>query len=85
MILRDGSGPSSGPPGGSDCATGVGVPAPVLSDDECLEREIDSAYERLVAAQSLDDRDHWCRQMYLLIRRRSLDRVAEMERQRGLR
>lgn len=85
QISRDGESPSSGPPGGSDSATGVGVPAPVLSDDECLEVEIDRAYSRLVTAQTREARDHWCQYMYGLIRRRSLERVAEMEREKGLR
>lgn len=84
MILRDGSGPSSGPPGGSDCATGVGVPAPVLSDDEELERSIDRAYQRLVAASTREHRDRWCRVMYRMISLRSPEQIARMEEQRRL-
>ena len=84
MILRDGSGPSSGPPGGSDCATGVGVPAPVLSDDELLEQGIDHAYTKLVAAATREDREHWCKCMYRLIRSRSQERVASLEQAKKL-
>lgn len=61
---------------------GVANTAPGFSDDEALEREIDRAYDQLVSATTREDREHWCRAMYRLIRSRSRERVAELERQR---
>ena len=64
--------------------TGVGIPAPDLSDDELLEQGIDHAYSKLVAAATREDREHWCRAMYRLIRSRSQEQIAKLEEQRGL-
>jgi hypothetical protein len=54
-------------------------------DDHELERQIDSAYRRMVNAVMADDSTKAWHEMVELIRQRSPGRIKQMERERRLR
>lgn len=58
---------------------------PVLTDDHERERQIDSAYRRMVDAIRADDSLIAFHEMVELIRQRSPAQIKKMERERRLR
>lgn len=52
--------------------------------DEQLERRIETARRHYVAALTPRDRHYWWQEMTTLIRRRSPQQVAKMEREKNL-
>lgn len=72
------------PPRAADSGTAHGAGAPFLSDAE-REQLIEDARRRMVTGATVESRLLWCQRMTALIRGRSAEQIARMERARGLR
>ena len=55
-----------------------------MGDDALTEFLIGHAYSQMMAARDEAGQRHWCDRMTACIKRRSPERVRQMERERGL-
>ncbi len=53
-------------------------------DDALVEYLVDNAYRRMMAAADDIARRHWCDRLTHWVKQRSQERVAQMEREKGL-
>lgn len=67
------------------------APSPVIEQNERrqadadLERRIDDAHQKMLAAQTVDCARSWAHEMARLINQRSEEQISRMEKAQGLR
>lgn len=54
------------------------------SEDELIEYLIDHCFSQMMAAASTTEQKYWCARMTFYVGRRSPERIAEMEREKGI-